>query len=197
MSQDIPTLEDLTKTKRGRARLITLIERHAKRMLTPAEYVVYTFVVDRTLRFNKLWERVTVDDMAEGKKTNDGRWIHRGINMSSRNIYRVLSALLDKGYLQRKPWGYAYQYAINVDCDLFDGYEDNISMTNNFDEYQEPQEDEQDWHHQGDADRVRGHPSAMSELLALTPTHDPGTGMALSDRHRYERAVQAKQHAEW
>ena len=35
MSQDIPPLEVLTKTHRGRAKLITLIERHAKKMLTP------------------------------------------------------------------------------------------------------------------------------------------------------------------
>lgn len=189
MTQDIPTLDELTKTKRGRARLITLIERHAKRMLTPGEYVVYTFVVDRTLRFNKLWERVTVDDMAKGKKTNDGRWIHRGVNMSGRNIYRVLNALLDKGYLHRKPWGYAgnaYQYAINVDCDLFDGYENSIAITNDFDEYQEPREDEP----------IR--PLSMREIMAETSTHDPD-GLRLNefDRHRFTRAARDKNGTDW
>lgn len=147
MSENIPSLKALTKSKRGRARLITLIERHAKKMLTPGEYAVYTFVMDRTLRFDKLWERVTVEDIAQGKKTNDGRWIHRGINMSERNIYRVLSALLEKNYLLRKPWGYtgnAFQYAINVECALFDGYENNISVTNYVDGYQEEEEEEEE-----------------------------------------------------
>ena len=189
MTQDIPTLDELTKTKRGRARLITLIERHAKRMLTPGEYVVYTFVVDRTLRFNKLWERVTVDDMAKGKKTNDGRWIHRGVNMSGRNIYRVLNALLDKGYLHRKPWGYAgnaYQYAINVDCDLFDGYENSMAITNDFDEYLEPR-DQEDYHR----------PVTVSDFLKLIPEDCPRSGQRMDAATRFELALQAKRHAEW
>lgn len=189
MTQDVPSLEGLTKTKRGRARLITLIERHAKRMLTPAEYVVYSFVVDRTLRFNKLWERVTADDMAKGKKTNDGRWIHRGINMSKRNIYRILEALLDKGYLLREPWGYAgnaYQYAINVDCDLFDGYENNIAITNDFDEYQEPR-DQEDYHR----------PVTVNDFLEQMPEEDPRSGQRIDGATRFELALQAKRRAEW
>ena len=67
--------------------------------------------------------------------------------MSSRNIYRVLSTLLAKGYLLRAPWGYAgnaFQYAINVECEIFDGYENSIAITNHFDDYIEPREEKAD-----------------------------------------------------
>lgn len=117
-------------------------------------------------------------------------WIHRGINMSDRNIRRVLNKLLDKGYLLREPWGYsgnAYQYAINVDCDLFEGYEENIAMLNNFDEYQDDDDNEP----------PRSAPRTLSDFLALVPTHNPQTGVPLSEHDRYILAVDAKRQAGW
>lgn len=102
-----------------------------KKTLTPAEYAIYTYIADRTLRFNKSWECITAKDIVEGKWDGEGRWIHCGVKMTERNVYRVLSTLTEKGYILKKPWrtyGNFYQYAINLESELFHGYENSITM---------------------------------------------------------------------
>ncbi len=127
----IPTLTELSKNATGRAKLLVLIERHVKKTLTPAEYAIYTYIADRTLRFNKSWECITAKDVVEGKRDGEGRWIHCGVKMTERNVYRILSTLTEKGYILKKPWrtyGNFYQYAINLESEIFNGYENSITM---------------------------------------------------------------------
>lgn len=125
------TLPERAKNQEGRYKILVLIERHVKASLSPAQFAVYSFIADRTFRFDKLWERVTAEQIAQGFQTNDGIWIHRGVNMSERHVHRIIRELIAEEYVLRKPWGRygnAYQYAINLESDIFDGYEDNITL---------------------------------------------------------------------
>lgn len=131
LRQDTP--EDLFHSKTGRYKLLILIERHVQVSLTPSEYAIYAFISDRTLRFNKRWERITVSNIVNGLQTREGLWVHRGINMEERQVYRKLKEMTDKGYILKQlcsVCGNANEYAINLDSDLFDGFKTSITMQN-------------------------------------------------------------------
>ncbi len=123
MTSKLEEMEQLIKHRPMRRLFLKLVERSLKKDLTPSQHAVVGFIADRTLRFNKLWERITVHQICHGIRTRDGLWIHRGIRISERQAQRVLEQLLNGNVILRKPiratGQTTYQYAINLECELF------------------------------------------------------------------------------
>jgi hypothetical protein len=113
-----------TKTQRvqseivDRHEIIKIVEREWRKELTMAQHAVVSFIVDRTLRWNKRWERVTVRQMIEGITSRAGAVIHAGIGLGRATIFRAIKVLLDKGYIVRKEilirGTVEYQYAVTA-----------------------------------------------------------------------------------
>ena len=62
--------------------------------LTPRNYLVLMFILDRTIGWDKIWEKISVNHITAGI-TN----VQNGFNLSNRTVYRAMNDLLDLGLI--------------------------------------------------------------------------------------------------
>lgn len=65
--------------------------------LGPAETLVLLFVIDRTVRFGKRYEAITLTHFIEGVHSRDGEIIHAGCGLKRTAIKQALRKLIYKG----------------------------------------------------------------------------------------------------
>ena len=105
--------------------IFKVLERQYRRELTNSEHAILSFILDRTFRYNKFWERVSIRQICNGLKDREGNWIHCGVKISESQAHRVIHALLDKNIICRRERISRYrhgdfEYAFYFDNDTLD-----------------------------------------------------------------------------
>lgn len=130
-AEDLSSQERLVKESSAfRKLLLRVIERQYQQRMTISEHAVLSFIIDRTIRYNKLWERITIPQISNGLQQRDGSWIHHGVNISQRQAHRVIHSLLVKGFIQRREifdWFHQgeYEYAFSFDNDTLAAFDED------------------------------------------------------------------------
>lgn len=92
-----PTVGELTSTDKA-----IIMERWLKSKLRPTQHIVFGFIFDRTVWWNKEWEIVTANQIRSGVRTSDERLVHTGTGLARSTINEALSFLVQEGYLARE-----------------------------------------------------------------------------------------------
>jgi predicted transcriptional regulator len=81
------------------------------------QHAVLSFIYDRTDRYNKRWEIVSIKQITDGIFTADDEIVHQGIAISRTTAINAINALLEQDLIHRRPkkrlgstW---YEYSIN------------------------------------------------------------------------------------
>lgn len=88
--------------------------------LKPYEYDTLLFILDRTVRFGKIAERISIDQVQKGLyKKDTGELLRRGVGQNRNNTVATLRTLVQKGYLSRTDTGATTAPIYGLSAQLF------------------------------------------------------------------------------
>ena len=93
-----------------------ILFRKWSRVLTPSEFAVVSMIFDRTIMWQKEWEKIPERHFLEGVSTKKG-CVHAGLNIGRTALKKTLKSLISKGVVRVKSSSYcrgANRYALNM-----------------------------------------------------------------------------------
>lgn len=95
-------------------------DRYWMPLMSPAQHMVMTLVISRTMGWGKLWETIPMRHFVEGAARRDfkegdspvTRMHFRGTNLTEPTVRKAIQFLVEHGFLRRKPHRDTFRYSL-------------------------------------------------------------------------------------